>query len=104
MGYQEGKPIGRNPATALLKPIEFLSRGDREGLGVNPMKTFKYIDEKKKESKKFKEVIVVQGKYKKMEGVITEVFEKKGESNTYQIEIKSNGDSIKVSEDQIVEK
>lgn len=104
MGYQEGKPIGRNPATALLKPIEFLSRGDREGLGVNPMKTFKYIDEKKKESKKFKEVIVVQGKYKKMEGVITEVFEKKGEQNTYQIEIKSNGDSIKVSEDQIVEK
>ena len=97
MGHQEGKPIGHNPATALLKPIEFLSRGDREGLGVNPMKTYKYIDEKKdKETKKFKDVIILYGKYKKMEGVITEVYEKKGEQNHYQIEIKKNGDSIKL--------
>ncbi|CAD8145864.1 unnamed protein product [Paramecium pentaurelia] len=106
MGFQEGQPIGRNPYknTALLKPIEFQSRGDREGLGVNPMKTYKYIGEKdKQESEKFQDVVIISGKYKKMKGVIVDVIKIQGQSDTYLVELKNNGEKIKIAADQVVD-
>ncbi|CAK92543.1 unnamed protein product (macronuclear) [Paramecium tetraurelia] len=106
MGFQEGQPIGKNSqkSSALLKPIEFLSRGDREGLGVNPMKTYRYAGEKEKqESDKFQDVVILSGKYKKMKGVKLEVIKTQGQSDTYLIELKSNGEKIKIAADQVVE-
>ncbi|CAD8054045.1 unnamed protein product [Paramecium sonneborni] len=106
MGFQEGQPIGKNPQkkTALLKPIEFQSRGDREGLGVNPMKTYKYIGEKEKqENQKFKQIVILNGKYKKMRGVVLEVIKTQGQSDSFLVELKSNGEKIKIQNDQFID-
>jgi len=39
MGWSEGRGIGKNPENCLKKPIEFVPRHHKLGLGADPLPT-----------------------------------------------------------------
>eukprot|EP00250_Pteridium_aquilinum_P026140 c323_g1_i1 orf=541-2457(-) len=104
MGWEKGKPIGRNATTVTL-PIEPVKRVGREGLGAipapQPEKVKKYI--KPGESRKTKLTVgrimcVITGTHIGSRGQIAEV-----NGNLYTVVLMESGKRVRVKEDELAE-
>lgn len=104
MGWESGKPIGRNSTTVAV-PIEPARRVGREGLGAipapQPEKVKKYI--KPGESRKTKLTVgrvmcVIAGTYAGSRGQIAEV-----SGSSYVVALLESGKRVQVKEDELAE-
>jgi len=108
MGWQEGKGIGRNPQNVLAKPVQYIPNYDRAGLGARKDVTAPSLNKKRRLDQNSKEVdengkvknyieigvdnkakpkkveknarvIITDGKYEGLKGVVIDVNESKKE-------------------------
>lgn len=104
MGWEKGKPIGRN-ATHVVAPIEHVRRVGREGLGAipapQPEKVKKYIkpgETRKSKPKVGRVMCIVTGKHTGLRGQIAEV-----NGNTYTIALLNGGERVVVRQEELAE-